>query len=76
MRRSRILKVGLVLSVAAIAPLHPSWKAAEAEDDVTYDLADETSNAYPTEDTVPAPYKQFYEGFTVENLLNSSQVNL
>ncbi len=66
MYHSRILKVGLVLSIAAIGHLQPSWQEVRAEDSVTYNLADETDIAYPTEDSVPAPYKEYYEGITVE----------
>ena len=66
MHHSLILKVGLALSIAAIGHLQPSWKEVQAQDSVTYELENDVDLVYPTEDSVPTPYKEYYEGITTE----------
>ena len=66
MRHSRILQVGLALSIAAIAHSQPSWQAVQAQDSVTYELSDHTDDVYPSENTVPKPYQEYYKGITDE----------
>ena len=66
MRYSRILQVGLALSIATIAHLQPSWQVVQAQDSVTYSLPQAMLGVYPSEAFVPTPYKQYYEGITDE----------
>lgn len=66
MRHSSILKVGLALSISAIAHLLAAGNAVQALDSVTYELAEGAKDVYPTEESVPSQYKQYYQGISTE----------